>query len=287
MAKRNNGSRTNQTEATQGVESSNSASAAMSTRRMGASRGGGNTRNGRRAQQRRARREQQRESGMEERSQTRLVRAANSTSTALRDAGSRVVEAVTENPVPAILIGAGLAWLLLDTRVAHRAERKLLNQARSAVNKLGETITELAGSGRESYSRANRRTQNLLSDAAESIKQSASALAHQAQHGAEVVGESAQAGYERSREAIAGAWEKHPLAVGASILAAGVATGMMLPATVREGTMFGDAASNVAEKIRSTGSDLLERGKDLATSSAQMATRVIKRQGSSRRQSKR
>jgi hypothetical protein len=195
------------------------------------------------------------------------------------DTGSAVVDAVREHPIPAVLIGAGLAWMLLETRAARDVESRLLEQARTAAGKVGEAFSGLAETAREAYGEASESTYDRLSGAADSMKENVAGVGTALQSGARAVSETAYAGYERSRDALSEAWEQHPLAVGASLLVAGVATGLMMPASVREGRLIGAAAANVTEKVRTRGSELLEQGKELVSSSTSALTREARRFG--------
>jgi hypothetical protein len=217
-------------------------------------------------------------------------RASTSSGNVFFDTGSAVVDTIRQHPVPAALIGAGVAWLLLESRAARDAETRLLEQARGAAGRVGEAFSGLAETARSAYSEASHSTQQRLSGAAETLKDRAAALADYAgsgmssvgsalQSGTRAVGDTAYTGYERSREALSEAWEQHPLAVGASLLVAGVATGLLLPASVREGRIMGDAAYNVAEKVKSSGSALIEQGKELVSNSTNALTREARRFG--------
>ncbi len=88
-----------------------------------------------------------------------------------------------------------------------------------------------------------------------------------------------QRSLKRSRETVSDMWQRHPITVGLALLAAGVATGMMLPATAREGGMMGRAARNVTRRVRSSGEELLEKGRELVETSAEVVTREARRQG--------
>jgi hypothetical protein len=217
-------------------------------------------------------------------------RSSSASGNVFFDTGSAVVDTIRQHPVPAALIGAGVAWLLLESRAARDAETRLLEQARSAAGRVGEAFSGLAETARSAYSEASESTQQRLSGAAESVKERASALADYAgsgmssvgsalQSGARAVGDTAYTGYERSRDAMSEAWEQHPLAVGASLLVAGVATGLLLPASVREGRIMGDAAHQVAEKVKTGGSALIEQGKEFVSSSTNALTREARRFG--------
>jgi hypothetical protein len=190
----------------------------------------------------------------------------------VQSAGSRVVESVTEHPVPVALIGAGLAWLLLESRGIRPTDARIVQRSREAVGGVGHTIADAAGTAGQAIAGA-------VSTAAESIAEGASYVGEYVSDAASVVGETTSSGYEYGRETLGNMWDEHPLMMSAGILAAGIAAGMLLPGTLRERTLLGDAAENVAEKVRTKGAELVEQGKRLASSGVKAMRREGERQG--------
>ena len=181
----------------------------------------------------------------------------------IRSAGSRAVENVGEHPIPAALIGAGLAWLLLESRGIRPTEVAIVERSKEALGTVGHTITDAVGT------------------AASSVKEGASTLGEYAGNAASAVGETATSGIGASKEAIGNLWERHPLAMSAAILSAGIAAGMLLPGTKREANMMGNAAGTLADKAREKTTEFIER----ATNTAKAITGGDSNSGSSRRRS--
>jgi len=169
----------------------------------------------------------------------------------IKSAGSRgAVESVGEHPIPAALIGAGLAWLLLESRGIRPTEVPIVERSKEALGTVGHTITDAVGT------------------AASAAKDGASTLGEYATNAASVVGESATSGIGAGKEAIGNLWERYPLAMSAAILSAGIAAGMLLPGTKREASAMGDVANNLADKVREKTTEFIER----ATSTAKAIT---------------
>jgi hypothetical protein len=166
----------------------------------------------------------------------------------IKSAGSRAVESVGEHPIPAALIGAGLAWLLLESRGIRPTEVPIVERGKEALGAVGHTIGDAVGT------------------AASSVKEGASTLGEYATSAASAVGESATSGIGAGREAIGNLWERHPLAMSAAILSAGIAAGMLLPATRRESEAMGDAAGSLAQKAREKTTEFIERATNTAKS---------------------
>lgn len=189
------------------------------------------------------------------------------------DAGTRAMDSVRSHPVPALMIGAGVAWLLVEsvnrrTRVLDRAAESLGR----AAGRMSETVGEVAKSGTE-------RVRQSAGQLGEYFRTGASAAGGALRGGASAIGHGAQAGYEYGRETLAETWERHPLSVGLAAVAAGVAAGLLLPGTRPEEKLMGETSGKVARLARTAGEDLLERGKKVVTAAADATTRETHRAG--------
>jgi len=186
----------------------------------------------------------------------------------IKSAGSRAVETVGEHPLPAALIGVGLAWLLLQNSGFRPTEPRFLKRGRKVIGEVGSTLADAAGTAGETIADA-------VSSAAETVAEGASSVAEYASEAALAVGETTASGYE----ALGSLWERHPLAMSAAVLSAGIAAGMLLPATERESSWMGEAASSVVKKVRRKSSELVEEGRRMAETGVKAAARESLRQG--------
>jgi hypothetical protein len=116
------------------------------------------------------------------------------------------------------MIGAGVAWLLVET----------LGRRSQMLQRAAQSLAETA-------SAARRRASNV----AESVTEGVSSAAEYAQEGlssvGQAVGERAKRGYEYGQEAVTQSWENYPLAMGVATLAAGLTAGLLLPRGNRRG----------------------------------------------------
>jgi hypothetical protein len=181
---------------------------------------------------------------------TRASALGKSIGGGIRGAGSRAVDSVTAHPIPALMIGAGLAWLLLESRTLRPMERRLLERGRRAFGSVGETAGEYAREG-----------------------------AHAVYEGANAMTRRAQRSLKTTRQTLGETWESHPLAVGAAVLAAGVAAAILLPATMSEVRWMGETSGALTRTVRRKGKQLLKQGKQFASEAANIATREARRQG--------
>lgn len=194
---------------------------------------------------------------------------------AIAGAGTAVVDSVKSNPIPAALIGAGLTWLLVQNRA------RLSMPQMPQMPQMPNALTGIADSVRDSFNDTAQSTRQAVRDgvgtAADSVRDGAATLAEYAQSGAEKVSRAARKGMRRGREAIATTWDEHPLTVGLTLLAAGVAAGMLLPTP--KGAVIAQAAKDLTRSVTSTGEDLLDKGREIVNSSARAVSREAKRQG--------
>jgi hypothetical protein len=211
---------------------------------------------------------------------------------AVRDADSSAARSVASVSIPAILIGAGVTWLLFQnpsirsSGLMRRARRLILGIG----NSLGEEFSGAVGQSVETVQGAAGTFGRSFRTAADSVRTGLSMLASQAQTGASVVSQAvrygadsarrtASGGIESTRDFASDLWREHPLPVSAAVLAAGVTAGMLLPASAPEQRIVGETAAKVTRTIRRGGERLLREGKQLAGESAGAALREARRQG--------
>lgn len=166
---------------------------------------------------------------------------------------------VRENPGPAVLIGAGLAWLFvnrerarsrsLPTRIKDRAEH-----IKEGAGHLKEATSEHLDKARESTSetlhQAKESTQKSLQhalEATESRAQAARDMAMQKAHAVQdLANEKALVVKRRYRTML----DENPLALGAGALIAGLCLGLLLPSTQRENELLGETRDSLMDQAR-------------------------------------
>ena len=198
--------------------------------------------------------------------------AARRSRETVTNAADAALDTVMRHPYPAALIGAGVAWLLLETRPARRAERKLLRRAKRAAETIGEPFSGVPRAARSAFAESAEHSRD-------SVREGAGALAEYAQESVAAIGHTAQRGYMRGRETLTEQWERHPLAMGLALLAAGLATGMLLPSSRKEGEAFGRASDDLSRRVKETGTEILERGRELVDTSRRAVERASRREG--------
>lgn len=259
--------------------------------------------------------------------------------------GTAILGSLKNHPMPAALIGAGLAWLLFDqardgaggggVRTYGKAGRPgrwreedlrehsgslvdartgepyddsygagyrrgaagaggggpdLLAKAKDAVSGVGEKIADAAGAVKDSIAGAAGSIKDSVSGAAGSAREAMSGAASSAADMGRQAGDwtgsaydssrqNLRQGYDRGRRGFEDALNEYPLASAAAALAAGVLTGLLLPGTRVEDRVMGEQASRLKDQAKDAGQDLLERGKEAASNTANTVAGEAERQG--------
>jgi len=165
-----------------------------------------------------------------------------------RQTGSRLVDFITENPLPVAAVGLGAIWLFT-----------LRKGSRHEVS--GDRMARFAYTGPE------RRSGRLgrLADRAESMGHSMSEAASRAgervselkDRAEERAGEMRRSARARARDARGGfdhLLDENPLIIAAGAALIGIAVGMLLPETDPERRMMGEVRDQVGDKVSSVAS---------------------------------
>lgn len=237
--------------------------------------------------------------------------ADNRSGGAARNTYETVARRVKENPIPALLVGAGVAWMIIDAttgddnetgvdrgptppggmrpRGGSSSSSESPGDARDSSDRgsgVGENVkgtlehtrqaaTEVAGAAKEKVSALGE----AANDAAENVGRRAQ-NAYQAGRSTTLkVGRSIESGYHSSAERLENAVEEYPLAVGIGFAALGALIGVLLPRTRREDELLGEHSDQLVTATKEKGQQLLERGKVVAERVAESALEEAKQQG--------
>ncbi len=160
-----------------------------------------------------------------------------------KETGARLVESVQAHPLPATLIGAGLAWLLLEEK---RPQRRL-RMDDAGPSTYGGPIDDSLAAG-ETHGETG---------AADRIREKTDRL-----------GSELRSGYEAGSRSLHRWLDEAPLAAGAAALAAGLAAGLMLPGTAQEDELMGEASDSLKDQVRLSGAALTDEAVRLAEEAA-------------------
>jgi hypothetical protein len=239
-------------------------------------------------------------------------KVTRSASTAARS----VTDAVKANPVPAILIGAGVAWLIFSNRRDARTsgydeeedsssydpdffyDRPLDYPSGDSTPRSSMTEEEFStgGSPREfgtegsNLEQVKVGAQDTAQNAAQKVKQKLGNVGSQLREKTHMAGERIRdAGsrvqartrevYVRAKDRVVTTADQHPLEVGLACLAAGVAVGLALPTPEKVNRVAGPAMDRLRQRTRAAGGDFLEKGKRVVSAAGTAFKNEARQQG--------
>jgi len=158
------------------------------------------------------------------------------------DGGTALTDQVREHPMPAALIGAGLAWLAVESSTRGRAVDVEASESGPGA------MERLKGVGHRA-SEAGRRAREKASE-------------WRARAGS---------GGSRAREGLFENLENNPLAMGTAALGLGLLAGMAAPTTRKEDEWMGETRDEMLERASEAGADMADRGRQVADELARKA----------------
>ena len=178
---------------------------------------------------------------------------------------------VTSNPMPVLLMGAGLAWFLMGrdggngihTSSRHYGSGNGTSGLKNAASKAGEAVQDAFGGVRHTAESAG----SAMSDTAHKIGETASSAYHAASSSAHDLANSATALEQKAmsftRDMIVQAKDQ-PLVILGLGLAIGAAIGAAIPETDIENRAMGDIADELKRDAKEVASEQLHKAKDIA-----------------------
>ena len=218
---------------------------------------------------------------------------------ATKDTYQTVARHVKENPIPALLVGAGLAWMIIEAATSdeekegsysgpapYRGTRSGAATPYDPSGYQGDNQTETGGESGPGFVESAKdkleHAKGAVAEVAGAAKEKAGALGDAASEAVEDVGRRAQevyqegrstalkmgrsieSGYHSSAKQLENAMEDYPLAVGIGFAALGALIGVLLPRTRREDELLGEQSDQLVKATKEKGQELLERGKVVA-----------------------
>jgi ElaB/YqjD/DUF883 family membrane-anchored ribosome-binding protein len=234
---------------------------------------------------------------------------------ATKDTYQSVARYVKENPIPALLVGTGVAWMIIEATTSDEEETRVYTErasdkgkrsdsatryypseyqgedqtetgggesgpgfAESAKDKLEqakEAVAEVAGAAKEKVSALG----DAATEAAEDVGRRAQEVYDEGRSTARKIGRSIESGYHSSAEQLENAMEEYPLAVGIGFAALGALVGVLLPRTRREDELLGEQSDQLLKVTKEKGQELLERGKVVAQRVSESVLDEARQQG--------
>jgi len=160
---------------------------------------------------------------------------------------SRLWQLARDHPLPALTVGAGVTWLVIESRrgVSSLPRRWRRTGARSDGVRLGDPAARVAGG---------------LGDRAAEL------------------GGRLERPARRARRRIVGLVDERALATGAASLALGLLAGLALPATRREDELLGETRDELLESAREAGQEAIAKGKQVAREAVERVKESVREQ---------
>ena len=183
-----------------------------------------------------------------------------------RDFVSNLGRDLRDNPLPVLLTGAGLAWLMSQDVRRRREEEELFHDDLEPTGEGGGSpgararLREGAGKAREGAHRARERVGRAgerLGDAARAGRERARGVRRSASHGVREGADRVRSGWDRMLD-------EQPLLLGLFGLAAGAAIASALPPSETEDEWMGDASDSVKRRAARGAREATERARDAA-----------------------
>jgi ElaB/YqjD/DUF883 family membrane-anchored ribosome-binding protein len=221
-----------------------------------------------------------------------------------------VVQTVKANPVPTLVIGAGVAWMIYASRQRsdtslddeqtespageppgrydhpmeypagyRRREEEGSSTASAQLEHLKERASEITGNLKAKAAAAGQQSHETLTHLKDAAEEKSRVVREKAVEIGKDVKQKAEAAYDRTRERVANAVEQHPWEVGLACLAAGLLVGLALPTPERVNRVAGPTAERLRHRAREAGAEVLDKGKRVARAAAQAAKQEAQQQG--------
>ncbi|MEP7066945.1 MAG: DUF3618 domain-containing protein [Gemmatimonadota bacterium] len=215
---------------------------------------------------------------------------AQQTADMVSDAQRSIMESIRENPIPFVLTGIGLGWIILNSTSRKKQMGSRTGSSSLYDDQQGDGYdyemqngNQYGNGSRRSYggqfgsdqfddkSGALDKARSKAGDVVDSVKHKTSEFAEQTQRTASRVGERAedmahdvadQARVQTRR--LSDAFRENPLVIGAAALALGLAAGLAIPATGREAELMGETRDHMVDKVRDVAEDTKSKVQQVA-----------------------
>jgi hypothetical protein len=163
-------------------------------------------------------------------------------------------DTVRDNPMPVMLIGVGIAWLMASGRqgTGHAGEGRM----HRAASKVSETGHSLAGKASDIGHRVSDRTSEIAGRARDMGRGTRERIGE--------ISQRSQQGYYRTRDSLSHMADEQPLLLGALGLAVGTLLGAVLPNTRREDEFMGEKRDDLVQRAKGTMREQMDAVKESA-----------------------
>lgn len=223
--------------------------------------------------------------------ESRLKHAGERIGESCNHAVHSVVDSIKQNPMPAVLIGAGVAWMIYSSRRDHPQRYDFEDYAPSDTSRrydpdshydrpleyppAGADIRASTSQGEPQYRAMPNdfagktdsvadQAKGKLAQAGEVAREKIGEIRDRAGEVSDRVRERTRETYDRARERVVSTADQHPLEVGLVALAAGLIAGLAIPTPNAINRSIGPAADRLRRRTQDAGNEMLQKGKRVA-----------------------
>lgn len=232
--------------------------------------------------------------------QSKLTHARESITHSSEAAMHTLVDTIKKNPLPLLVIGAGVGWMIYSNRQSNAARYNYdrysydpdahIDRPLEYPPNMGNPVGEWRGEAESKYGQMKEGVADKLSHATDEARRKMEDFRHtagdkleSARHRAselsDRVKERTGEAYSRTRERVVDTAEQHPLELGLVCLAAGLVTGLLLPTADVVNRTIGEKADRLRERTREAGHEMLEKGKRVADAAVSAVKEEAEAQG--------
>ena len=180
----------------------------------------------------------------------------NQGSAALRKATITIARQVRQHPMPSLLIGAGVAWLVSETMADDDEPITGSDRGASTGESTGagkwvehkvEDAKGAAASAVDTVRDKSKQIGEKLHEAKDRLGEQAHVALDRSKSAVRHVGEDLKGGYQAAGEKFTRACDEYPLAVGVAFAALGALAGLVIPRTRREDELMGERSDELVD----------------------------------------
>jgi ElaB/YqjD/DUF883 family membrane-anchored ribosome-binding protein len=202
---------------------------------------------------------------------------AQQTADMMSDAQRSLKQSIRENPIPVVLVGLGLGWMILNAST--RKKRMGADSQYDDYQRRGARSTyddeqgyawssmydeQQAMGNDQGGSGTLDRARNKAGEVVDSVKQKTSQFADETQRKASEMGERVADQTRMQTRRVERAFQDNPLVIGAAALALGLAAGLAIPATETESELVGETRDELVDKVRDVAEDTKSKVQQVA-----------------------
>lgn len=215
------------------------------------------------------------------------------------ETGRGIWNRIRENPIPAGMVGVGLAWLMAnggDERASRRevfagddlspyggyprggVSRGYEDESSEEQGRAAQAVDEVREKGHEAADRLREKGHDAMDTAREKgseLKHRAEESMHDAREQASQWGHEAKYLARRIEHRVEDSVQENPIAAGAIAAALGFAAGMMIPETRQENEMFGSTRDRLMDRAESKARQAGTKAKEVARETGESAKRAV------------